>query len=38
MGKKIPTVEPKALENLTEYDWPGNVRELKNLSSKTFVK
>ncbi len=37
MGKKIPTLEPKALENLTEYEWPGNVRELKNLVQRLLL-
>ncbi len=37
MGKKIPTIEPKALEHLTEYEWPGNVRELKNLVQRLLL-
>jgi Nif-specific regulatory protein len=28
--KRIPGVEPAALECLIRYDWPGNVRELRN--------
>ncbi len=29
-GKRIPGIEPAALDRLTRFDWPGNVRELQN--------
>jgi Nif-specific regulatory protein len=28
--KRIPGIEPAALERLVRFDWPGNVRELRN--------
>jgi len=30
LGRRVPTIEPAALELLERYDWPGNVRELQN--------
>lgn len=37
MGIKVPSVEVKALEMLTENDWQGNVRELKNLVQRLLL-
>jgi len=37
MGMKVPLIEVKALETLTEHDWPGNVRELKNLVQRLLL-
>ena len=28
--KRVPSIEPSALELLARFDWPGNVRELQN--------
>jgi DNA-binding NtrC family response regulator len=30
-GKRIPGIEPRALQRMLRYPWPGNVRELKNV-------
>ena len=37
LGRKVPEVDPKALELLMEYDWPGNVRELENVLERAIV-
>jgi DNA-binding NtrC family response regulator len=37
MGIKVPSVEKKSLEILSEYEWPGNVRELKNLIQRLLL-
>ena len=29
-AKRIPGIEPAALQRLASFDWPGNVRELQN--------
>jgi two-component system, NtrC family, response regulator AtoC len=31
------TIDPKALELLSEYDWPGNVRELEAVMERTSI-
>jgi transcriptional regulator with PAS, ATPase and Fis domain len=31
------TIEPHALECLTQYDWPGNTRELENIIERLIV-
>lgn len=36
-GKKIRSIEPKALKLLESHRWPGNVRELQNLIEKLVV-
>ncbi len=30
-------LEPKALQQLMEYDWPGNVRELSNIIERSLI-
>ncbi len=38
MGLKgIPTLAPKALDRLIEYEWPGNVRELENAVERALI-
>ncbi len=37
VGKKPPTIAPKALEVLLNYDFPGNVRELENIIAHATV-
>jgi len=32
-----PTVAPKAMEILMEYDWPGNIRELENVIERAAI-
>jgi PAS domain S-box-containing protein len=36
-GKKIKSVQKKALEALQEYSWPGNVRELQNVIERSLI-
>lgn len=31
LGKSIRSIQPGALEKLTDYDWPGNVRQLRSI-------
>ena len=37
MGKKIPDIDPEAIELLNNYEWPGNIRELKNLIQRLLL-
>ena len=38
MGLKgMPTLAPKALDRLIEYEWPGNVRELENAVERALI-
>jgi len=32
-----PTIAPKAMEILMEYDWPGNIRELENVIERAAI-
>jgi transcriptional regulator with PAS, ATPase and Fis domain len=36
-GKKIKSIQKKALEALREYSWPGNVRELQNVIERSLI-
>ncbi len=36
-NKRITSIEPEAVNILTNYDWPGNVRELKNVIESAVV-
>ena len=36
-GKKIKSIQKKALEALQEYSWPGNVRELQNVIERSLI-
>lgn len=31
LGRKITSIDPRAMEVFLNYDWPGNVRELNNV-------
>ncbi len=37
LGKKLRSLDAKALETLTGYAWPGNVRELENLLERAAI-
>jgi formate hydrogenlyase transcriptional activator len=37
MGKKIPIVPSRVMEELRHYPWPGNVRELRNVIERTVI-
>jgi two-component system, NtrC family, response regulator HydG len=32
-----PTVSPRAMELMLEYDWPGNIRELENVIERAAI-
>jgi Nif-specific regulatory protein len=36
-GKKIPGIEPEALNILTRYSFPGNIRELENTIERAVI-
>ncbi len=36
-SRTVHTIQPRALEQLMEYDWPGNIRELENLVERACV-
>ena len=36
-NRRLPAVEPAAMEQLMAYDWPGNVRELQNLVERAVI-
>jgi len=36
-GKKIDTLDPAAMERLTQFHWPGNVRELENVIERAVA-
>jgi transcriptional regulator with GAF, ATPase, and Fis domain len=36
-GRKIRSIERKALRWLQAYDWPGNIRELQNLMERAVI-
>lgn len=33
----IPTITPKAMSLLSQFDWPGNIRQLENLLFRTMA-
>jgi transcriptional regulator with GAF, ATPase, and Fis domain len=37
MGKKIPNVPSKMMEELQNYSWPGNIRELRNVIEHAVI-
>ncbi len=37
LGKRIESINPKAMEKLMNYDWPGNVRELANILERAVI-
>ena len=36
-GKKFTTINPRIMEELTEYNWPGNIRELENIIERAVI-
>src|SRR5580765_2470231 len=36
-GKKIRSIDKKALDLLQSYDWPGNIRELQNIIERSVI-
>lgn len=36
-GRKIKSIQKKALAALQEYSWPGNVRELQNVIERSLI-
>ena len=36
-GKKIHSIDKKALALLRSYDWPGNIRELQNIIERSVI-
>jgi transcriptional regulator with PAS, ATPase and Fis domain len=36
-GKRIKSIDPKAMKVLEAYDYPGNIRELENLVERIIV-
>ncbi|MBS0381530.1 MAG: sigma-54-dependent Fis family transcriptional regulator [Proteobacteria bacterium] len=36
-GVSVPTLQPAALQALTDYDFPGNVRELENVLERAIA-
>lgn len=36
-SEPIPTVHPRTMKLLTDYDWPGNVRELENDVQRLLI-
>ena len=37
MGKKIPIVPSRVMDELRHYPWPGNVRELRNVIERAVI-
>jgi DNA-binding NtrC family response regulator len=37
MGRPVPTLTPRAADQLSRYDWPGNVRELENAMERVIA-
>ncbi|WP_224362646.1 sigma-54-dependent Fis family transcriptional regulator [Hyalangium versicolor] len=37
MGRPVPTLTPRAADQLVRYDWPGNVRELENAMERSIA-
>ena len=35
--KGISSIQPEAIQTLSQYDWPGNVRELENLVERAYI-
>ena len=35
--KSIQSIQPEAVQTLTQYNWPGNVRELENLVERAYI-
>jgi transcriptional regulator with GAF, ATPase, and Fis domain len=37
LGRRVQTVDPQSLSELSNYSWPGNFRELENLVERALV-
>ena len=37
LGRPVPTLRDRELEELRAYDWPGNVRELRNVIERAVI-
>jgi transcriptional regulator with GAF, ATPase, and Fis domain len=37
LGRRVQTVDPQSLSELSNYGWPGNIRELENLVERALV-
>jgi transcriptional regulator with GAF, ATPase, and Fis domain len=37
LGRRVQTVDPQSLSDLSNYAWPGNLRELENLVERALV-
>jgi DNA-binding NtrC family response regulator len=37
LGKKLPGISQKAMDDILDYDWPGNVRELHNRLERAAI-
>jgi transcriptional regulator with GAF, ATPase, and Fis domain len=37
LGRRVQTVDPQSLSELSNYGWPGNIRELQNLVERALV-
>ena len=37
MGRPVPSLTPRAADQLARYDWPGNVRELENAMERAVA-
>jgi DNA-binding NtrC family response regulator len=37
LGRGVPVLTDRALEELQSYSWPGNVRELRNVLERTLI-
>jgi transcriptional regulator with GAF, ATPase, and Fis domain len=37
LGRRVQTVDPQSLSELSNYGWPGNLRELVNLVERALV-
>jgi len=37
LGKNLPGISPKAMDDILAYDWPGNVRELHNRLERAAI-
>jgi len=36
-GRKMPVIEPEAMDIIMRYDWPGNVRELEHVMERLLI-
>jgi transcriptional regulator with PAS, ATPase and Fis domain len=36
-GKRVKSIEPSALQALSEYNWPGNIRQLESVIERAVL-